>query len=158
MYAQQDNSGDITIPNVTPYYIIRRPYTNPQAAVLNQRNKKGTATRGESFFSGNNLTTIIPGIAGGLSLIGGGILTWIKVTKKKRTFQAYMKKVDAAYDTYTNDKKSKPKEQNKLRTILRENLKLLQEEAELAAANKIIDQEHVTVIAHQIQKKLETLA
>lgn len=155
LYAQ--DSGEIIIPNVTPYYIIRRPYNNPPATVLNQRGKKGIIAANESILSSKNLTTIIPGIAAGISLVGGAILTWIKVTKKQRTFRAYLKKVNEACDTYISNKQENPKQQTKLLANLKENLKQIQEEAELAAANKVIDQEHVTVIAHHIQKKLETL-
>lgn len=144
-------------PSPTPddsSYIKRYPYQNAPAQVFAKKGKASGA-KGENLFSTHNLLTqVLPSVAGVIGIFGGGFFTWFRIKKSDRMFKSYLKKITDAQMAYQSAIENKTQSAKKASSIYKTTLKKLLEETEMAAANKNISQEHLTVIAHKIDREL----
>jgi len=146
LFAQTDQ---IFIPNVTPAFILRTPYqTASSGAIIGKGGKTTTTTTSPVF----NLAVIGPALGGILTVALGSAFTLIKSNRKKKIFNAYMKHVIDVEATYKTQVEQKEKNAKK---TLTEALQQIQQEAELAAADKKIDEDQRTALSHRIQRKLD---
>lgn len=146
-HAQQ-----VSLPNITPYWIKRVPYTTAAGLILSK--SKASSSPIDSLFSPKNLLTTIPGSVGGLSILAGSLFAWWRVRKKGKTFKSYLQKIELAEQTYQKNKgKTKESAQKALRDF-KKTLTDFQNDIDLAAANKKIDEEQRTTLFHDLDRKL----
>ncbi len=150
-FAQLDQ---LSIPNITPYWIKRQAYDTSKSLVLS-KGKSSQASQ-DSFFSGKSLLTVIPSVAGGGGIVLGSVLTWLNIQKKQKMFKKYMDEIVQAEKEYDEAKIKNPKQRNTL-SQLKEKFSKLLEEADLAVGDKKIDDDHRTTISHTIERKLEEI-
>ncbi len=146
LFAQTDQ---IFIPNVTPTFIIRTPYQTASSGAIIGKGAKTTTTTTSPVF---NLAVIGPALGGILTVALGSAFTLIKSNRKKKIFNAYMKHITDVEATYKIQVEQK--EKNAKKTLM-EALQQIQQEAELAAADKKIDEDQRTAVSHRIQRKLD---
>ncbi len=149
-FAQQ-----LTIPNITPYWIKRTAYTTAEGLVLSK--PKGSSSQDSSLFSSKNLFTTIPSAAGGLGILAGSLLTWWKVQGKRKAFKEYMKQIEVALEPLRENKEKGSANTKTLVNRVKESLTNLQTEIDLATANKKIDEDQRTTLEHTITRKLNEL-
>lgn len=147
--AQQDQQ--IAIPSITPYWIKRQAYDTATALVLS-KGKGGS--QNPSFLSSVNLGTAIPSTAGALSIILGSMFTWIKLKSKHKLYEKYMQQITNAEMTFNQSRRGDPNTKKKAAKALEEVLLKSQEQIDLSAADKKIDAEQRTSLAHIIERKL----
>lgn len=149
IFAQTDQ---LSIPNITPYWIKRQAYDVSKSLVLSKnkvsQTPQDTATK--------NMLTVIPSVAGGGAIVIGSILTWLSVQKKQKEFKKYMNLIAMAEKEYDETKIKNPKQHN-IDNQLKEKLSNLLEQADLATADKKIDNDQRTTISHTINRKFEEI-
>jgi len=154
-FAQHVHAQQIAIPSITPYWIKRATYDTSTALVLSKG--KSSQTAQESFFANKSLLTGIPSVVGGASIVAGSILAWLGRGKKQKQFKKYMEMVTSSEKVYSQAKIKNPKTAGKQFAQLKDTFSKLQEEVDLAAANRKIDDQQRTTIENTIQRKLEEL-
>ncbi len=146
LFAQTDQ---IFIPNVTPAFILRTPYQTASSGAIIRKGSTTTTTTTNPVF---NLAVIGPALGGILTVLLGSGFTWFKLNRRKKTFNSYMKHFMDVETTYKTQLEQK--EKNAKKTFV-DILLQIQQEVELAAADKKIDEEQRTAISHRIQRKLD---
>ncbi len=144
-FAQQN---PLSMPSISPYWIKRAPYSTTTSLVLSKP-KGGQMGQDNSFFSAKNLPTIIPSFIGGFSIFAGSLFTWLRVKRKNKMFKDYMQKISVEEEKYDKSKGVK---------ALKEQFLNFQNEIDLLAANKKIDEEQRTTLSHAMERKLSELS
>lgn len=146
-YAQQ-----VSLPNITPYWIKRVPYTTAVGLVLSK--PKTSSSPIDSLLSPRNLLTTIPGSIGGLFIAAGSLFAWLRVRRKGKTFKNYLQKIELAEQTYMQNKGETKDSASKARKQYKETLSNLQNDIDLSTADKKIDDEQRTTLFHDLDRKL----
>lgn len=116
---------------------------------------KSSKSQNSSFSPFSNTTTgILSAIGGGISVIGGAVFTWVRYKRKNSLFNSYLKQIEDQKRIFQAEIKSKPENKGKILTGLQEIFKKIQENAELASADKKIEESQMTVIDHKIERVL----
>jgi hypothetical protein len=153
--AAQENQ--FSLPNnIQPFWIKRASYSTSEGLVLSR--PKSPSAQDQSLFSSKNLLTTIPSAVGGLTIVAGSIFAALRVRGKTRTFKKYMEKISIAEQTFAQSQKEGKKPKASALKELKETFSNMQNEIDLATANKKIDEDQRTTLNHTLERKLSQLA
>ena len=103
----------------------------------------------------NIWNTIGPPILGSTGVIAGTAVAWYTLRKKNKTFTSYYGQISEAQQRYLQNLQSGEMDQAQAKANLKKELTLIQEEAELTAAQKKLDQEQLTAIINKVQRMID---
>ncbi len=78
--------------------------------------------------------------------------------KKKKTFSTYYEQIKEAQRRYNQSLQSSTTNKAQVKSSFQKELTLIQEEAELNAAEKKLDQEQLTVIINKVKRMMDEIA
>ena len=144
--------AQINIPNITPYWIKRQSYDTSANQVLSKLKQQQAAQD-----SSKSLFAVAPSVAGGAVIALGSVLAWIHAQKRKKVFKKFMEDITTAEKDYSSSVLRNPKRHATSLSELKKTFLVLEEKADLSAANKNLDEEQRTTISNTIQRKLEEI-
>lgn len=103
-------------------------------------------------------STIGPGILGSAGVAAGAAVAWYTLRKKKKTFSTYYEQIKEAQRRYNESLRSATGNKAQVKSSFKKELTLIQEEAELNAAEKKLDQEQLTAIINKVQRMMDEIA
>jgi hypothetical protein len=103
-------------------------------------------------------TAIGPGILGSAGVIAGAVIAWYTLRKKNKTFNTYYEQIRMAQKNYQQNVRSDALNKAHINSNFKNELTLIQEEAELNAAQKKLDQEQLTAIINKVQRIIDEIA
>ncbi len=95
-----------------------------------------------------------PGILGSAGVLAGSAVAWYTLRKKTKTFTTYYQQISEAQRVYQSELTSGSTSKAQAKATYKKTLTLIQEEAELTAAQKKLDQEQLTAIVNKINRML----
>lgn len=125
----------IALVSPMPRRVVRRPATKNQSIL-------------QKIWS-----VIGPGILGSVGVIAGSAVAWYTLQKKNKTFSSYYSQIAEAQTQYEQELTSGVSKQA-AKSKFKHRLTLIQEEAELTAAQKKLDGEQLTAIINKVQRML----
>ncbi len=117
----------------------------------------GTPVKKQSLLS-KVWSTIGPGILGSAGVAAGAAVAWYTLRKKKKTFSTYYEQIKEAQNRYNQSLQSGTANKAQVKSAFKKELTFIQEEAELNAAEKKLDQEQLTAIINKVKRMMDEIA
>lgn len=156
-FAQFSQSFDA---HVNTPFIKRSNYESSYSSsiVLNVPTKshKGQSSSFSPF--SNTTTSILSSVAGVLSVFAGTIFTWVKLKRKNSMFNKYLKQIEDERKQALGMIHSSSSDREKILKSVQVIYKNIQENADLSAADKKIEDIQLTVISHKIERAINDLS
>lgn len=97
-----------------------------------------------------------PAILGSTGVIAGAAIAWYTLRKKNKAFTSYYQRIGAAQERFEQELRSE-NDKSKAQKNIKRDLTQIQEEAELTAAQRKLDQEQLTAIINKIDRILKNI-
>ncbi len=103
------------------------------------------------------ISTVGPAFLGSIGVVSGAAIAWYTLRKKNKTFISYYERIAQIQKRYDQILQNQTIDNTVAFNSLKRDLIQIQEEAELTAARKKLDQEQLTAIINKIDRILKDI-